>query len=163
MTLLKWSSSDSIKIFGTIEERISSNIIAIAHTQDASEYIGILFEDDQIPESCSIIDTFEQDKYYFIYQPSQGYWLTDNLISFVIKDCRQKELDSLIIEYNGNTYDANEVSQERLSRAILTIGVTSIEWKDSNNNFQTLEKNDLQEILNQAMISQSNLWKKYYR
>jgi hypothetical protein len=160
MKLLHWKAEDTVKIFGSIEAPILSTILPIAHTQDASEYIGVIF-DDIINDICTEITDIPVN-YYFFYRPSLGNWLTKDLVLFVLKDLRQKELNALTVTIDNNIFDADEDSQNRMSRAITAMSDTdTIMWKLHDNTFGSITKEALKGVLLQAGIKQTELWLKY--
>jgi hypothetical protein len=171
MQLVKWDATSSEMIFGSIGnrkelgiapvERKVTNIVAIAHTQDASEYIGISFN-TITPDFTTIVTDIPIDTYYFFFSPIDGNWLTLDLVSLALKKMRQVELDKLIVTINEFDIDANEDAQNRMARAFSVMSDTdSIQWKGYNNTFVTLTKADLKDALLLAGQAQTALWLKY--
>lgn len=163
MKILVWNALASSNIFGTMEEPKTTSIIPIAHTQDASEYIGISLDDNvELPTGVMFVTDIEPEKYYFFYSPIDGYWLTRDLIGLALKKMRQIELDKLMVNVNGFDLDANEAAQNRMSRAIISMNDDDIiTWKGFHNTFGSLTKSELQEALKLAGIKQTELWVKY--
>ena len=170
--LVKWLSKDTNALFGepklllledtTITPVVKKDIVAIAHTLDASEYIGICFE-EILPMGCTMVDNLEENKYYFFYSPIDGNWLTYDLVRSVLKKMKLSELEKLTITLpNALVLDANEEAQNRMMRAIGVMNDTdTIQWKSFYNTFATLTKADLKEALVLSGQSQTSLWLKY--
>jgi hypothetical protein len=168
MKLVKFKAEDSSKLFGSyiINNEVQSeftpkNIIPIAHTQDASEYIGISFE-DTTPLECTEITEIEADKYYFFFSPIHGYWLTLDLVDIALKILRDKELEGLTVTLNEQVFNADEKSQDRISRAISALNdQETTYWKTFHNIFVSVSKEDFKSILRLAGSAQTELWIKY--
>jgi hypothetical protein len=165
--LVKFLAKDSEVLFGKISMLqtettfIKKNILPIAHTQNADEYVGLCFE-DIVPDVCTIITQIEADKYYFFYSPKDGNYLTLDLVSKVLKDLRQIELDKLTITVDSMILDVNEDSQNRLSRALSVMNNTdNVMWKSFDNTFVSLTKIQIRQALLLAGFSQTQLWLKY--
>ena len=87
-----------------------------------------------------------------------------NRLKDAVKMYRQKELDNLTVEHNGNVYHADEVSQDRLLRAKARLEATSqtaTEWKTKNDVFVTVSIADIAQILANANTAQQAIWIKY--
>ena len=67
-----------------------------------------------------------------------------------------------MVDVDGFTLDADETSQERLSRTygMLSDG-ESISWKDANNTFVILPKETIKKAIILAGAKQTELWVKY--
>jgi len=162
MKIVTWSALDSQTIFGTMEAPIQANIIAIAHKEDASEYVGVSFE-TVTPTVCTEITTIPADTYYFFYRPMLGYWLTLELVTEVLKDIRTKEAELITVTVGTKVLDGNETAQERMARAYLILGDTGStpDWKAHDNTFVTMTGLEFKEALLLAGQAQSALWRKY--
>ena len=57
----------------------------------------------------------------------------------------------------GNTFDADEVSQQRLAR-VIQAGVDTVEWILADNSKVVVSQQELQEALSLAVESQITLW-----
>jgi len=96
--------------------------------------------------------------YVFTYCQQWGLTINDAVIYRVKKEINQKTLDSLTVTVNGNTYDANEPSQQRMSRKIqLHLTTDLIDWKLSDNTIVNVPVADLKEAMRLAMVEQANL------
>lgn len=73
---------------------------------------------------------------------------------------RQQLVDNILVEYNGVTYQGDEKSQDRMSRAIngLPDDVTTVPWIAYDNSVHQLNKADLKQILFLAGVQQSTIW-----
>jgi len=75
------------------------------------------------------------------------------------KERRQDAVDSILVEFEGKTYQGDEVSQTRMSRAIAAMDDTvTVPWVAMDNTVVMLSKASLQTILAQAGIQQSAAW-----
>ena len=86
----------------------------------------------------------------------------DALFEIAKKEVRNYELGKIIVEVDGYTLDADETSQERMSRTytMLADGATK-EWKDANNTWQTIPKETFKNAVVAAGTKQTELWVKY--
>lgn len=89
--------------------------------------------------------------------------LTDNDFTEYSKENFKKIRDDLVskivISYNNNSFQGDELSQSRMSRSIT--GMTeddTIRWKTSDNKEVVLTKTDLAEILRRAGQEQTRIW-----
>jgi hypothetical protein len=161
MKIITWKQEDSGKIFGTAENPIINDIVPVAHSVDAVNYVGITFQD--LSPFVTELTNIPDETYYFFFSPYDGYWLNEKTLKVALIKLRQTELDNLkIILNNGITLDADEISQNRLSRCVGIISDTDqIDWKDANNNFVKLSLSDIKESLLKAGQAQTALWLKY--
>lgn len=75
------------------------------------------------------------------------------------KKQRALQVDNIEVSYKGNTYQGDETSQNRMTRAILSMTDTEvIPWVTKDNKIVNLSKVDLSAILKQAGIIQTSLW-----
>ena len=161
MKLVTWLATDSEAIFGTMEAPVAVAIKAIAHTQDASSYLGLCFE-TVVPTLCTVVTVIPADTFYNIHKPIDGYWMTLELARSTANSIRQTELDALTVIVGTNTYDADEKSQERMNRAYTVLGDAGvIEWTMADNNTDIVTGAILKEALILAGQAQSALWAKY--
>ena len=86
----------------------------------------------------------------------------DALFEIAKKQARTYELGKIIVEVDGYTLDADETSQERMSRTytMLEDGATK-EWKDANNEWQNIPKETFKNAVIAAGAKQTELWVKY--
>ena len=75
------------------------------------------------------------------------------------KEVRDILVLTIEVTYNGNTYQGDEISQSRMSRAILSMTPEdTIRWKTADNKEVVLTRSDLSEILRLAGQEQTRLW-----
>ncbi len=75
---------------------------------------------------------------------------------------RQAELDIAKVSYKNNLYDADEVSQSRMARALLALGEDDKQfWITADDKMVELTKADFREILRLAGVNQTRIWVKY--
>jgi hypothetical protein len=168
MKLVTWLAKDSETLFGTIDTINNTNtrtgvqITAIGQLdKDASQYVG-LSNETTTPKVCTEITTVPVDTFYNIYNPINGYFLTDALVGTVLKSLRQVELDALTVAIGTNVYNADETSQGRMARAYMILGDTgTIDWKMLDNTTVTVTGAELKEALGLAGAAQSALWAKF--
>lgn len=77
------------------------------------------------------------------------------------KQQRQQDVDAITVTVNGKVFDGDEVSQTRMSRAILGMqvaGATSINWTLADNSVAQATLEELAEALVLAGQRQAELW-----
>ncbi len=95
-------------------------------------------------------ETYEEVDFF----PSLNFTYTD-----VLKYNKINLVASIEVLYNGTVYQGDEISQDRMSRAIVGMDDDdTIEWKAKDNSKVTLLKSDLKQILRLAGIEQTKLW-----
>jgi len=69
-------------------------------------------------------------------------------------------MHQMTVSYNGNTYQADELSQDRMARYItaLTDDTTTVNWLDQANTEVALTKVDLKAILLLCVNKQNEVW-----
>ena len=84
----------------------------------------------------------------------------EQYLNQVFKEERQRLVNSIEVEYQGNIYQGDELSQDRMSRAIngLPNDSSLILWKTKSNSTVNLTRVDLKEILFKAGEKQTLLW-----
>jgi hypothetical protein len=168
MKLVTWLAKDSETLFGSINPRTNTNtrtnvqITAIGQLdKDASQYVG-LSNEATTPTVCTVITTVPADTFYNIYNPINGYFLTDTLVTSILKELRQVELDALTVTVGTAVYNADETSQGRMSRAYMVLGDSgTIPWKMADNTTVTVTGSELKQALGIAGAAQSALWAKF--
>lgn len=161
MKIVTWLAQDTKTLFGTPGVPIATNIVAIAHKEDASEYVGLSLE-AITPSVCKEITTIPENTYYFYNNPAKGYWLTLDLALQVAKELRTKATEKLTVTVGAHVIDGNEGSQDRMTRAYIVLGDTGTRsWKLHNNLFVTLTGAQLKEAVSLAGQAQLALWQKY--
>lgn len=82
-----------------------------------------------------------------------------------LKQERAKAVDSIIVTTeSGKSFDGDETSQQRMSRAIQTLQIanqTSTSWVLSNNEVAEVSIQELAEALMLAGLEQSRIWMSY--
>lgn len=97
---------------------------------------------------------FNSDTNSIIYDPNNAIALR---IQFKLE--RQQKVNNIEVTYNGNIYQGDETSQNRMTRAILAMTDTeTIPWITKDNKNVNLSKVDLSAILKQVGIIQTSLW-----
>ncbi len=123
-------------------------------------------EEDKIPEYDKLKNVLsskivkKKNKFY------RKWIITDTTDETLLKRYYSKEkklsIKNIEVQYKGNTYQGDEVSQERLSRAIIVMNTDeTIEWVTKDNTITTLSREDLQNILREAFQNQSAIIKTY--
>lgn len=84
----------------------------------------------------------------------------EQYLNQVFKEERQRLVNSIEVEYQGNIYQGDELSQDRMSRALngLPNDSSLILWKTKSNSTVNLTRVDLKEILFKAGEKQTLLW-----
>ena len=165
MKLFKLKATDIQAAFGTLEEPLSPPLWLFAQANDSSAFYYIA-ENSYTNENLTEVDvdTLDKETVYTTYDGSQNQMPCSNRLEDAIKMYRQKELDNLTVEYNGNTFHADEVSQDRLLRAKARLDATAqtaTEWKTKSDVFVTLTIDNISEILASANTAQQAIWIKY--
>lgn len=75
------------------------------------------------------------------------------------KQNMQMQIDNIEINYNGVVYQGDEKSQDRISRAILSMNndIITTSWKSKYNSWNELTKIDLKQILYLATSKQTEI------
>jgi hypothetical protein len=77
------------------------------------------------------------------------------------KEDRAKLVDAIVVTVGDKTFDGDEVSQERMARALRVAditGQTSCTWVLHDNRAVTVTKDELGQALALAMEAQGELW-----
>lgn len=78
------------------------------------------------------------------------------------KKNRQELLENFEVTHDGVIYQADEVSQDRMARAIVAMETfpaeTTINWIAKDNSIHSLTRADLQAMLGLAGTAQANIW-----
>lgn len=105
----------------------------------------------------------------FEFKPNFNYFITNGIVTEVersdsahikqkLKNQRQVLIDNIEVTYNNIIYQCDEISQDRMSRAINGMPDTeTILWKAKDNSIQTLTKEDLRIILYKAGQEQTRI------
>ena len=165
MKLFKVEATDMQAVFGTLEEPLSPPLWLFAQANDSSAFYYIA-ENSYTNENLTEVDvdTLDKETVYTTYDGSQNQMPCSNRLKDAMEAYRQKELDNLTVEYNGNVFHADEVSQDRLLRAKVRLEATSqtaTEWKTKSDVFVTLTIDNISEILASANTAQQAIWVKY--
>ena len=79
-----------------------------------------------------------------------------------LADKREVLIQALVVEsFTGNIFDADERSQERITRAVLVMRqqeVLTTSWKLNNNEIVTVTVEELEDVLAKASAETSNIW-----
>ena len=165
MKLFKLEATDMQAVFGTLEEPLNPPLWLFAQANDSSAFY-YLAENSYTNENLTEVDvdTLDRETIYTTYDGSQNQMPCSDRLKDAIKMYRQKELDNLTVEHNGNTFHADEVSQDRLLRAkarLEATAQTTTEWKTKNDVFVTVSIADIAQILANANTVQQAIWIKY--
>ena len=77
------------------------------------------------------------------------------------KDIRQSLVDSIIVEVNGKKFDGDETSQNRMSRAILTLkalNAPNVNWTLADNTEESVTVEELVQALAMSGMEQVRVW-----
>ncbi len=86
----------------------------------------------------------------------------DALFEIAKKEARAYELGKIIVEVDGYTLDADETSQERMSRTYTMLEDGAVkEWKDANDKWQNIPRETFKNAVIAAGAKQTELWAKY--
>ena len=148
------NASELVNIFGTMEEPIVTAKQIIGHNRDATVYL--------LADTTQPYTDFTIEPSYFYCTKFVNLGFLNNLDE-VKKRLRAFEVDNLKVACSdGYIFDGDEVSQDRMSRALLGMNDTDIiSWKTADNNFVNINKAKLAEILRKAGEIQTQIWVKY--
>lgn len=109
-------------------------------------------------------DSFEFDS-NFTYKVENGVVvkterIDESYLKQISKANRTILVESIEVKYNGVSYQGDETSQDRMSRAIngLPDDIATILWKAKDNSSHELTRLDLKEILFLAGQEQTRIW-----
>ncbi len=159
MTLYVLNSSLFEAIFGTPAAPICrDDVTIIGQKPDCSSFLVLsstayegLVPQYTIPEG-----------YDFTYCQEWGLTIDDNVLERVKKSIRSNAVEAIIVKTkSGKLFDGDEISQERISRAILTMDefqIASMKWKLADNTVSEVLREEMAEALLLAGTAQSDLW-----
>lgn len=78
-----------------------------------------------------------------------------------LKAQRQAAVDAITVTVNGKVFDGDEISQERMTRALKAAditGQTSCTWVLSDNSAVTVTRQELEQALALSIQSQAAIW-----
>lgn len=77
----------------------------------------------------------------------------------VWKQQRSEKVSNLSVVVDGLEFQADELSQQRISRTILALSESdSIDWVLKDNSVAKVSTSQLKEVLKQAVLAQANVW-----
>lgn len=186
MKLIKWFVKDNESIFGTKQVptinaindglTLDYDVVTIAYTLNREIAIGLVFGRDIPAGTQEIISTRLQENTYVlptgikkeIFGIKTGSdRLNQETLSTIVKYFRTKELNDLTVKVVGKDnkdveLDANEVSQDRLTRVLSVLDTNEeIVWKAANNEFVSINSTMIKNAIKMAGSKQSALWVKY--
>lgn len=104
------------------------------------------------------------DEYNAVIQAQEDYQNSAEGIAArelsVWKGDRAVAMQGMTVTYNGKTYQADELSQDRMSRYIVALAddTTTVNWLDQANTEVALTRVDLKAILLLCVNKQSEVW-----
>jgi len=125
-----------------------------------------LFEetDEGLNEVEQSVYQYALDEYNAVIQAQEDYQNSSEGIAArelsEWKGDRAVTMHQMTVSYNGNTYQADELSQDRMARYItaLTDDTTTVNWLDQANTEVALTKVDLKAILLLCVNKQNEVW-----
>lgn len=131
-------------------------------------YIGQIFEGTYPPEAaiwCNITQTAYIKECDDSKEGSRCYQIvaipekTEEELLQIAKNSRKTAIDNVVVTVDGMEFDGNEISQERISRAISVLKDNeSILWVLHNNTVVSVTKEQLHSALRLAVQEQTLLW-----
>lgn len=157
VNFLMWAEWDAYKrkleIYEDVKAAIEDNNAA---NSDNPEYT---------PEALPVKPTWSDDDIAYI---TTDYVMNLPEVKAAIKskqkEKRSIEVDNIVVEVDGMSFDGDEVSQNRMARAITALSVAeqpSTTWKLSNNELATVTKEQLAQALALAGQAQTDIWSNY--
>ena len=128
-------------------------------------YILSMVESSVLSTEENIVELEES----FIFDKSFRYRVIDGVVTkenntsiSYLKSRKRLEknetLSKMTVEYNGNTFQSDDTSQNRLSRNLSVLGdEESINWKTYDNEIVSLNKVDIKEILKLAALKYTEI------
>lgn len=98
---------------------------------------------------------------YYINTAGKIIYDTNNPVAqrITFKQQRTTKVNNIEVAYNNNIFQGDEISQARMSRAILVMTDTeTIPWVTKDNKVVNLTKVDLLTILKEAGTIQTSIW-----
>jgi hypothetical protein len=140
-----------------------SNLEGLVEVESAVRADGTLLPKHK---NLSLVQTKEDGSYYTYYNQdgtadvSKIAELEATQAREAFKAQRQEAVDNLEVTYEGTIYQGDEVSQGRMSRAILALpdDTTTTLWIAKDNTPMQLTKVDLSSILRLSGEAQTALW-----
>lgn len=75
------------------------------------------------------------------------------------KAARQAKLDSLVVEVDGMAFQADELSQARIARAVLAMNdYDTTKWTLADNTVRVVSKSQLLDVMRLATQEQTRIW-----
>ena len=139
------------------------NLDGLVEVTNPTREDGTLFPKHK---NLSLVQTKEDGSYYYYYNQdgtpdvSKIAELEATQAREAFKAQRQEAVDNLEVTYEGTIYQGDEVSQGRMSRAILALpdDTTTTLWIAKDNTPMQLTRVDLSSILRLAGEAQTVLW-----
>jgi hypothetical protein len=158
MTLYVLNSNQYSSLFGTPEEPTpKQDVDIIAQTPDCSAFL--VLSDTAYPElieQAGIPDGFD-----LTYCQQWGLTVNADVVARVKKELRTKKVSRILVTTTaGNTFNGDEKSQDRMSRAIIAAeGILDlISWRLENNSVIEIPIEELREALLLAGTKQTEMW-----
>lgn len=120
--------------------------------------------DTGISEIDQSVYQYALDEYNAVIQAQEDYQnspegIAENELAQWKAD-RDMTVQAMTVSYNGKTYQADETSQDRMSRYVtaLTDDTTTVTWLDQSNTEVSLTRVDLRAILLLCVSRQNEVW-----
>ena len=141
----------------------------LLHNQDGTIKQFTLCDETEIELYKSLYIEYDQDSFEFdsnfTYKVENGVVvkterIDESYLKQISKANRTILVESIEVKYNGISYQGDETSQDRMSRAIngLPDDIATILWKAKDNSSHELTRLDLKEILFLAGQEQTRIW-----
>lgn len=152
---------------------IIKSILSASYSSKDKSLIDLIADTDTLGKIPVTVNLNNDDVTAHILEMKQ--WIKDNIknidayidvpktpeqLEYEFKAKRNEQVRNItVITKNGNTFDGDEDSQNRLSRAVSSSDVgESTLWKLANNSIETVSHEELKEALRLAGDEQTRIW-----
>lgn len=158
MKLYSIKGVDLRKIVGEPFTPKVHDLILVGQTEDCSEFLVCSnMTDPVLVEELGVLSRFT-----FTYCQAWGLTVTEDLLQRARKEVRDSICAKLTVSSGSYTVNADEISQGRMTRAIMILdNTTSIPWVLADNSIANINKNRFIEFLSAAGVAQTKLWEAY--
>jgi len=158
MKLYSIKGIDLQKIVGDPFKPKAHDLILMGQMEDCSEFLV----QSNIPNPVLVEELTIPTRFIFTYCQAWGLTVTKEVLRRARKEVRDQLVAKLVVSSGSLTVNADEKSQERMARAIITLDDTmSIPWVLADNSTANITKSQFVDLLLAARTAQTALWVAY--